>query len=322
MTFLTRFISTIYSDFLRIIILFLCSFFFVSAISAQSINGQWYGVGKITRFGEESNYLSELILKQKGKKVTGEFNYYFKSVEIKTKITGTYDSEKRLFLLSSTPVLNYQAKNANGADCPMEGWFMLKVSRIETILSGQFSPVFDYRHTCPAINTRFVKSIGVPPVPAPGNIAEAEDTVPAPALVEAKKQEDPNQQFVSDLNKRIFDLNPVIDVDADSLKVAFYDNGEVDGDTISVFYNRKVVALKQMLSDKPLNFMLPLDTSINEIAMYAENMGRLPPNTAVAVIYAGEQRFELNMTSTFIKNAAIRFRRKVKVKVKDPKNIN
>jgi hypothetical protein len=66
--------------------------------------------------------------------------------------------------------------------------------------------------------------------------------------------------------------------------------------------------------------MLPVDTSINEIAMFAENLGKLPPNTALAVIYAGEKRFELGMTSTFIKNAAIRFRRRIKVS--DPKNIN
>lgn len=67
-----------------------------------------------------------------------------------------------------------------------------------------------------------------------------------------------------------------------------------------------------------MNFTLALDTSINEISMFAENLGTISPNTALAVIYAGDKRYELSMTSTYIKNAAIRFRKKVK----DKKNIN
>ncbi|MDQ6813034.1 MAG: hypothetical protein M3040_04795, partial [Bacteroidota bacterium] len=68
------------------------------------------------------------------------------------------------------------------------------------------------------------------------------------------------------------------------------------------------------------NFAFALNNGVNEIAMFAENLGRIPPNTALAVIYAGDQRFELNLTSTLSKNASIRFRRKVKNK--DPKNVN
>ena len=44
--------------------------------------------------------------------------------------------------------------------------------------------------------------------------------------------------------------------------------------------------------------------------MFAENLGGIPPNTAVAIIYAGDKRYELFMTSNFIKNATIRFRKK------------
>ena len=287
---------------------------------AQSVNGEWYGVGVVKRGEENNSYLSELKIKQAGRKITGEFNYFFRSVEIKTKISGTYDSKTRTLFLNTNPVLNFQAKNANGADCPMEGIFTLKVSRVETTLSGQFGAISDYRITCPPIDVRFVKSLPAPPsISAPVEaVAETEDVSPPPAPV--KKEEDPNLKFTYELNKRAFDVSPVIDVDADSLKVSLYDNGEVDGDTVSVFYNRRLVKLKQMLSDKPITVMLPLDTAINEIAMYADNLGKLPPNTALAVIYAGDKRFELGMTSTFIKNATIRFRRKEKIK--DPKNIN
>lgn len=300
------------------------SLLFVSRAAAQSVTGNWYGVGKVTKFGENNNYLSELKIKQSGKKVTGQFNYFFRSVEIKTKISGSYDAKTRTLFLNTNPVLNFQAKDQNGADCPMKGVFTLTVSRVQSTLSGEFSATNNYKITCPDISVKFVKGTDTAFTPIPLDTVEKtieKQVTVAPSPVRTQiKPVDINQQLVTNLNKRVFDISPVIDVDADSLKVTLYDNGEVDNDTISLFYNRKLVAAKKMLSDKPLTFMLPVDTTINEIAMFAENLGKLPPNTALAVIYAGEKRFELSMTSTFIKNATIRFRRKIKIA--DPKNIN
>lgn len=308
------------------LLLLLPCLFFISPVSAQTVTGEWYGVGKVSKFGENNNYLSELKIKQRGKKVTGEFNYFFRSSEIKTKISGTYDAKTRTLFLNTNPVLNFQAKNQNGADCPMKGVFTLTISRIHTTLSGEFAATSDYKITCPDISVKFIKGTNTPFTPVPLDTAEPQvvvtqkitPTMTPPA--EIKKSADPGLKLIAALNERVFDISPVIDVDADSLKVSLYDNGEVDNDTISLFYNRKLVARNKMLSDRPLTFTLPVDTAINEIAMFAENLGRLPPNTALAVIYAGEKRFELGMTSTFTKNATIRFRRKTKVV--DPKNIN
>lgn len=343
--------------------LLLFNLFFICVVSAQSVKGLWYGIGHVSKFGDNNAYLSELKLKQTGKKVTGEFNYFFRQTEIKTKITGTYDSRTRTLFLNTSPILNFQAKNKNGADCPMKGLFKLTASRVETTLSGQFMTTKKYQLTCPDIIIKFVKGINEQPLPPDTTEKEiaavtpvttkkdttavtsvtTEDTAATtpvtvkkeiaavtPAITKKdtatvtpvlpKKQVDTNKKLVTALNTRAFDISPVIDVDSDSLKVTLYDNGEVDNDTISLFYNRKPIAAKKMLSDRPLTFMLPVDTTVNEIAMYAENLGKLPPNTALAVIYAGDKRFELGMTSTFIKNATIRFRHKPKTS--DPKNIN
>ena len=136
-----------------------------------------------------------------------------------------------------------------------------------------------------------------------------------------KRPVNPNEKYIRELYRRTFELiTPVMEVEADSLTVSFYDNGEIDNDTISVFYNRKPVLLSQMLSDKPITLRLRLDTAVNEISMFAENLGRIPPNTAVAIIYAGGQRYELNLSSSFMTNATVRFRKKPKPR--DPKNIN
>ncbi|HEX8677116.1 MAG TPA: hypothetical protein VF700_07850, partial [Segetibacter sp.] len=139
--------------------------FFISVISAQSVRGLWYGIGHVSKFGDNNAYLSELKLKQTGKKVTGEFNYFFRQVEIKTKISGTYDSKTRTLFLNTSPVLNFQAKNENGADCPMKGLFKLTASRVETTLAGQFIATKRYKLTCPDITIRFVKGINEQPIP-------------------------------------------------------------------------------------------------------------------------------------------------------------
>lgn len=327
---------------------------FTAALYAQeeiNVSGSWYGIGYVEMSGDHNSYLSELKLTQKGKKVTGEFNYFYRSDEVKTTITGKFDPESRTLILNAAPILNFQAKNSSGADCPMEGEFVLVVAKMETTLSGEFKPTSEYRLTCPAISIKFKKAVPIPPPPPPPPPFPKEITVikprpkytpikkrekdkdtlqgttqdvvvkstPVPAP-EVKKEPTPEEKAEKNLKRRSFEAPPVIEVEADSLVVRLYDNGEIDNDTISLFYNRKLFAYQKMLDVNPLTFTLPLDTTVNEISMYAENLGKIPPNTALAVIYAGEQRYELFLTSTFIKNAAVRFKRKVKHY--DPKNIN
>jgi hypothetical protein len=283
------------------------------AASSQTVTGEWFGIGNVHWAGEHNSYLSELNLKQVGNKVTGTFSYYFRSANVTLDVTGTYNPKTRTVELNARPMLNYQAKDVNGADCPMEGSFTLRTSRLETSLIGQFNPTYAYRYTCPPITIKFKKEQpGQEKEPLPTPEIAREESPLEKLFKETFKEPAPDTTapMVTALVRRAFDIVQVIDVDADSLKVSLYDNGDVDNDTISLFYNRKLVAHKKMLSQQPLTFTLPVDTAINELAMYAENLGGIPPNTAVAIIYAGKERFELFMTSTFIKNSTIRFRKK------------
>ncbi|HRP31097.1 MAG TPA: hypothetical protein PKV73_04380 [Agriterribacter sp.] len=98
----------------------------------------------------------------------------------------------------------------------------------------------------------------------------------------------------------------------ETFKVDFYDNGEIDGDSISVFYNNKLLLSRQRLTDKPLSLTIKLDTTReeNELVMYADNMGAIPPNTALMVVTVGNKRYEVYITSTDKSNGTIRFKRK------------
>ncbi|HMK02641.1 MAG TPA: hypothetical protein VK489_00535, partial [Ferruginibacter sp.] len=112
------------------------------------------------------------------------------------------------------------------------------------------------------------------------------------------------------LEKRNNDLIRQITVDNDSISVTLYDNGEIDGDSITLIYNDKILTTHQRLTDKPLTFIIKIDkgNSRNELVMYAENLGSIPPNTALMVIMDGNKRYELNVNSTKNSNGAVTFK--------------
>jgi hypothetical protein len=105
-----------------------------------------------------------------------------------------------------------------------------------------------------------------------------------------------------------------IPLKAETFTVDFYDNGEIDGDTISVFFNNKLVLSHKMLTDKPLTLKLTFDPNkpINELVMYAESLGTIPPNTALMIVHDGEDRYEARIESDLGRNGTIRFTHKPK----------
>jgi hypothetical protein len=113
--------------------------------------------------------------------------------------------------------------------------------------------------------------------------------------------------------KRSKNILKVIEIPTDGeFKVDFYDNGEIDGDTISVFYNNKLLLSHHRLTDQPLSLTIKLDTTReeNELVMYADNLGAIPPNTALMIVTVGGKRYEVYITSTEKLSGTIRFKRK------------
>jgi hypothetical protein len=77
--------------------------------------------------------------------------------------------------------------------------------------------------------------------------------------------------------------------EVDSFFVHFYDNAVYDGDSISVFVNDELLVYKMELSQKPIELVLSKELGkIIVIRMLAENLGTIPPNTAVMVIRSQE----------------------------------
>jgi hypothetical protein len=106
-----------------------------------------------------------------------------------------------------------------------------------------------------------------------------------------------------------FDHIQEIKVDTGKIRLDFYDNGEIDGDTISVLVNNKVVVSNQRLALKPITVEIKVDLEHpeQEITMVGENLGSIPPNTALLLITSGIKRYRLYLNSTEHKNAQVRF---------------
>jgi len=97
-----------------------------------------------------------------------------------------------------------------------------------------------------------------------------------------------------------------------SFKVDLYDDGDVDGDIVSVYYNGKQLLDNKKLTDKPLSLNLTADGSRadNELLIYAENEGKIAPNTALMIITEGDNRTELRVSADSKKNGVVLFSKK------------
>ena len=112
------------------------------------------------------------------------------------------------------------------------------------------------------------------------------------------------------LKKRENSLVQTLTINSENVIVKLYDNGEIDDDTISVYLDNKLILSNKRLSTAAIAINLKMDESNpeHELVMVAENLGRIPPNTSLMIVTAGEQRFEVRITSTEQKNAMVRFK--------------
>lgn len=95
-------------------------------------------------------------------------------------------------------------------------------------------------------------------------------------------------------------------INADSVEIRFMDNGIIDGDTISVFYNGQLIVPKLSLKEKPYIVKLPLFPDYpNRLVIHAESLGEFPPNTALVRIIYGKNEQSFLLSSSMSKSGSI-----------------
>jgi hypothetical protein len=381
--------------------LFLPLLAFCFAGNAQSVDGKWYGIGRVQMEDASDNYMAEMILKQDGKLVKGEFNYYFKDRQKTNKIEGSFDKNTRILTIKGLPVIFYRTNDTRkSVESVMSGKFELRVSKTASVLNGLLTSNSEHQYMVPDIKYRFLRSISEPidtvvteeepelltldrnavqkQIDSTASIAKqknkaktdsttnlqpknddlkgsaiAKTKVPKPvpqketqvknsAIASANSKSDnpisnpiPVTELVASSttsNKNVTEnLLPIKDtipmvetrqknyireivLDNDHIRVEIYDNGTIDYDSISLHLNGKEVLAKTMLNHRSVKINLQLDPNreFNELSMFAENLGMIPPNTAALIVRDGQKEYQLLLQSDFSKSATL------KLKVKKP----
>jgi hypothetical protein len=111
-------------------------------------------------------------------------------------------------------------------------------------------------------------------------------------------------------------LQTVIPVTGDSIELRFYDNAEIDGDSIALFLNNRMFLQHILLSDQPYTVKIAVNAleEDNELVMVAENLGSIPPNTSLMVALVGDKRYEARLQSSEGSSALVRFVKEIKLK--------
>lgn len=302
--------------------LIIITFVFIALqTQAQSVFGYWYGKANVQTKSSASNYLVELILQPEKGYVTGIISYYFKNTFRSMQVKGNYNAKTRLLNLYNIPVTYFGSISNMEVDCIMNLVATLRVAKAGSNLVGSFTGLPDNRYTCVDINFNLVKSADMSKqdsvLTALRNFKEANqvwkpsafDTLPSVNIVQRKVI---NYVVENQFKERTKEVAREIEVDSDSITVDFYDNGEIDGDSISVFFNDQLLAFSQRLSTRSLHFDLTLDTAreVNELSMFADNLGSIPPNTALMIVNDGVNRHDIRLSSSLEKSATIRIRRR------------
>jgi len=99
-----------------------------------------------------------------------------------------------------------------------------------------------------------------------------------------------------------------IPITGDSIELRFYDNAEIDGDSISLFLNNKLIFQHIRLTAAAYTIKLPVNelNENNELVMVAENLGSIPPNTSYMLAIVDNKRYEAMLKSTEETSAVIK----------------
>ena len=290
----------------------------------QHIKGAWYGRADVENAGATSNYLTEFVLQQKGNEVEGIFGYYFKDSYQSFFVRGTYNPKTRMVNIRNIPLLFHGSPSRTGIECPMNFQGKLMVSKVGNYINGSFYTEPKYKYTCPQLRVSMKMDTTEYQDTAISNAVagkkfwrpQEEDvvitgTATRPVIQVAAPQENPNQALIEEFSRRSTIYEKDIIVYDDSILVTFYDNGDIDDDTISVFLNKKPILIRRGLSARALNIYIGLDSTsdVHELSMFADNLGKFPPNTALMVISDRQKRYELYLSASLKQNASVRLRR-------------
>jgi hypothetical protein len=138
---------------------------------------------------------------------------------------------------------------------------------------------------------------------AAGNAAAVNNEARAPKIIRP----------AAEVALRKTEVIRTIDFKSDSLTLVLYDNGIVDGDTVSVVLNDEVIIPKLGLTEQAYRKVIKIPPGLGDslqLVIYAENLGSIPPNSGLLIIEDGSDRHEVRFEGDMKRSPAVTLRRK------------
>jgi hypothetical protein len=265
----------------------------VFSANAQNLTGIWRGTRTQSAGGCFPEYSLELQITYSGTNILGRaYNYYNKEQYTKILFTGKYNPTTKRMVIIESAVLNYNIPNTC-IPCIKTYDLIWTLNSAEEALDGTWKGhEMGNENLCP-----------------PGKIHL---TRQKSSIFPIEVDQDENlRKLQADLNfqKRTNEVVQEFTIDKPEIKIELYDNAEIDDDTVSIFLNNALLLHKKRLTLQPLTLSITAFPNTDyEIMMYAENLGRIPPNTSLMVITAGGKKYEARLSSNEQKNAVVKFR--------------
>ena len=287
--------------------------FFPIWLSAQDITGVWTGYLKTP--GSKLDY--ELTISEGNKKLSGySLIIYPKDGIENIGIKEAKIKQGKKDILIEDGELVYDNFSTRPTRVKMFGKLSLATKDSLMILQGEFNTrSLDFRDTRTYSGEIYLEKSGIP---LSSKLLITLDEINYPHhlsfLATAKKKPIPEVTITprSKTNRKIVKIRD-IDFSSDSLLLSFYDNGTIDGDTVTVSLNGKILVEK--LGLKANAFRITIPTAIKPgdsllLVMQAESLGLIPPNTGLLIIQDGSTRHEIRFEGDLQKSSAVMLRKK------------
>jgi hypothetical protein len=317
-------------------------FIFCTQLSfSQNITGTWEGL--------MSDEYFKLSVIQQGNQLCGQtFDVVVdnKKNYCKTYCTGKYDNALDIWYLKGIQFIensgehvlmtikiwktgNTDSKvmmaNITTSDSPLdffgletgENFWIRKISNTPQKLAGNLPVCFQNQLTVPENKNQKEKSTEVKKKKKDStntkivgqNTINKDSIVNTESPLKVDTSKENNKLLFTEMNNRQNNVVSKLIVNTPKIELNIYDNGIVDDDTVSIFFDDKLIVSHQKLSAVPIKIEIDVSDSNKtyQLVMFAENLGSIPPNTALVVVTAGKKRYELHSSASLNENAQLQF---------------
>jgi len=269
---------------LSAILLWLLSLGIGRGLQAQDLSGQWTGTASGN--GSDTKQKIVLTITESDSAIAGVLHWY----SPETQYIRHFIISGRFYGRDS--VLTIREDSADDADAGFHILYYRRTPGHRDVLEGHW-PAVSGSQTTKAENLAIQLEKKAPPFIPLSSPKKKKDSAQLKALL---ARETPVVATI-----------PIHGVD--TVKVELYDNGEIDGDSVSLYLNNDLLLQHYKLTAEAKVLLVPIDKSlpVNRLVLFAENLGRLPPNTALMEVTVHGKRYDLFLSTDYRRNACVEF---------------